>query len=247
LTARELAIIATVQPDIGYVFTSPRLLLRALVHRSHAHVIGEDRLASNERLEFLGDSVLGLVVSEDLFRRHLDREEGDLTKMKARLVCGTTLSLVAMELGLGEYVLLSRGEESTGGRERASILADVVEAILGAIYLDGGLGPARAAVDRWILSRREELLNNELLGNNKSLLQEIIQSHLKFAPRYVVRETTGPDHERSFVVEVRLKNTVLGVGMGPNKKSAEQLAAAQALQSIARDQSILFPNGESHD
>jgi ribonuclease III len=247
LTEDEQKIIRTVQANIGYKFANPLLLRRALVHRSHAHVVGESRISSNERLEFLGDSILGAVVSEDIFRLHRNLEEGDLTKMKARLVCGATLSIVARELGLGKCILMSQGEEATGGRERASILADSVESILGAVYLDGGFEKARLAVERWILEDRSRFLDDELLGNNKSHLQELVQSRLKVPPRYSIREVTGPDHDRHYFVEVSLRGKVLGEGQGANKKTAEQVAAGEALAAIANDNTLLDPDGDEND
>lgn len=236
--------LAAVEATVGYAFRDRSLLHRALVHRSHAHAVGLDRHESNERLEFLGDSVLGLLVSEALYRRHDEREEGDLTKMKARLVCGATLGRVARRLGLGDHVLMSKGEESTGGRDRASIQADVVEAILGAIYLDGGLDAARRAVRRWILDHSAEVLDDDRLGNNKSRLQELVQAWVKSQPQYRVLSVDGPDHARSFQVEVRVAGRSLGKGSGASKKAAEQRAAGQALDRLEAQPDLLGPTEE---
>lgn len=235
ISRRLLPTLTAVETAVGYTFRDRTLLHRALVHRSHAHAAGLDRRESNERLEFLGDSVLGLVVSEALYRRHGEREEGDLTKMKARLVCGATLGRVARNLGLGDHVLMSKGEEATGGRARASILADVVEAILGAIYLDGGPDAARAAVRRWILDRPDLLPRGTRLGNDKSRLQEVVQGRMKAPPQYRVLSVTGPDHERVFHVEVRVGGVSLGEGRGASKKAAEQVAAGRALTRLEAD------------
>ncbi|HPF35015.1 MAG TPA: ribonuclease III [Candidatus Krumholzibacteria bacterium] len=247
VSRRLLPTLAAVESAVGYTFRDRTLLHRALVHRSHAHAAGLDRHESNERLEFLGDSILGLVVSEDLYRRHGEREEGDLTKMKARLVCGATLGRVARDLGLGDHVLMSKGEEATGGRARASILADVVEAILGAIYLDGGHDAAQAAVRRWILDRADLQPTDARLGNNKSRLQEVVQARMKSPPQYRVLSVTGPDHERGFHVEVRVAGQSLGEGRGPSKKAAEQKAAGQALERLESDSALFGPTEETTD
>lgn len=230
---------------LEYRFRDPALLELALSHRSHAHNLGQGRLASYERLEFLGDAVLGMVVSEHLYRSFPEREEGELTRMKARLVCGATLSLVAQELGLHELVLMSRSEEATGGRTRTSIRADVVEAVLGAVFLDGGLAPAADKVEAWIITHQEALLRDEVLGNHKSRLQEVVQSRFKMPPRYHVREVSGPDHERSFHVEVSVRSRSLGEGRGSSKKAAEQAAAARALAAWAEDPKLLDPTEDA--
>lgn len=228
------AAVEAVQQAVAYRFRDPSLLYRALVHRSYAHATGADRIATNERLEFLGDAVLGMLVSETLYREYRDREEGDLTKMKARLVCGANLSRVAGVHDLGDHVLISRGEESTGGRERASILADVVEAILGAVYLDGGLSPTRGVLERLLLDDIDVALDSDDLGNNKSRLQERIQAHFKSPPRYRVLDVSGPDHDRRYSVEVGIAGNALGHGEGHSKKSAEQVAAGAALDLLDR-------------
>ena len=228
-----------IQEALRYRFRSRGLLYRALVHRSHAHATGVERLESNERLEFLGDAVLGLLASEYLFRTYPDREEGDLTKMKSRLVCGANLARVAGLHGLGDHVLMSKGEESTGGRERASILADVVEALFGAVYLDGGLDAVRGVLDHWLFDDAGDQFDEDDLGNNKSRLQEIIQARYKTPPRYRIVETTGPDHDRSYVVQVSIEGRELGRGHGQSKKIAEQEAAGVALETLRDDPAVL--------
>ena len=231
--------VAAVQSKLDYVFENPELLARALVHRSHTHAHGVDRIESNERLEFLGDSVLGLVVNTYLYRHYSDREEGDLTKMKSKLVCGESLSRVAMRVSLGDHILMSRGEASTGGRRRASILADAVEAVLGAVYLDGGLVAATGVVERWLLDDADAMITQGSLSNDKSRLQETIQARHKSPPVYRLVEATGPDHARNFVVEVLFAGTVLGHGSGPSKKRAEQAAARVALRRLTEDPALL--------
>jgi ribonuclease-3 len=186
-------------------------------------------------LESLGDAVLGLLASEYLFRRFPEREEGDLTKMKSRLVCGANLARVAVLFGLGDHVLMSKGEEATGGRERASILADVVEALFGAVYLDGGIEAVLGVMNLWLFDEADELLEADDLGNNKSRLQELIQAKFKTPPRYRIVSTSGPDHDRLYVVEVSIAKRVLGAGRGHSKKIAEQEAAGEALAALERD------------
>ncbi len=228
-----------VQHKLNYTFLDPSLLHRALVHRSHTHDIGVGRLDSNERLEFLGDSVLGLVVNTYLYRHHPQREEGDLTKMKSKLVCGESLSRVAMRLYLGDHILMSRGEASTGGRKRASILADAVEAIIGAVFLDGGLAAATEVLELWLLDDADTFLTEKSLANDKSRLQEMIQARHKSPPIYRQVDASGPDHARTFTVEVKFNGDVLGSGSGPSKKRAEQAAAAEAMRRIEMEPGLL--------
>ncbi len=218
---------------LGYRFRDLDYLRQALTHRSHVHVTGMERIESNERLEFLGDSVLGMVVNESLYARFDDKEEGDLTKIKSLLVCGTTLAKIGTRLGLGEHLFLSRSEAGTGGRNRESILADATEAVIGAIYLDGGLEDARRFIERHVLVNVNETIQEQTHRNYKSLLQERLQARYKVPPRYKVSSTTGPDHARKFTVKVSLRGTVLGVGSGSSKKQAEQRAAEIGLTRLA--------------
>jgi len=217
---------------IRYQFVDRALLRQALTHRSHAHVTGHERIESNERLEFLGDSVLGMLVNEFLYHEFTGKEEGDLTKIKSLLVCGATLAKVGEKLGLGEHLLLSRSEAGTGGRQRESILADATEAIIGAIYLDAGVDEARRFVRQFILVNVDATLQERVHRNYKSILQESLQARYKVPPRYKVSFTTGPDHARRFTVKVTLKGTVLGVGSGTSKKQAEQRAAESGLARL---------------
>ena len=223
------------ESKLDYTFRDKFLLKNALLHRSHVHVTGQDREQSNERLEFLGDAVLGLVVNEDLYQKFPDRSEGDLTKMKALLVCGARLSEVAGQFDLGIHVRMSRSEAATGGRHRSSILADTTEALIGAVYLDGGLGAARGVIQRLVLAGSERVLAKRSLRNFKSRLQELIQARHKSPPRYRVMEVDGPDHDRLFKVAVTFNGRILGLGEGRNKKTAEQNAAREALASLERD------------
>ncbi len=227
------------EAKLGYTFHDRGLLINALLHRSHIHVTGQDREQSNERLEFLGDAVLGLVVNEHLYHKFPERSEGDLTKMKSLLVCGSRLFEVAGELDLGVHIRMSRSEAATGGRHRSSILADTTEAIIGAVYLDGGLAPAAAVIQRVVLMGSDKILVRRSLRNYKSRLQELIQARYKSPPRYKVLEVTGPDHDRLFKVVVTYNGTALGEGEGRNKKAAEQNAARKALDNLDIDPKLL--------
>jgi len=234
-----VANLEALETKLGHAFADPTLLRNALLHRSHIHVTGQVREQSNERLEFLGDAVLGLVVNEILYHRYPDRSEGDLTKMKSLLVCGARLSEVAIEFDLGIHIRMSRSEAATGGRRRSSILADTTEAIIGAVYLDGGLEAARGVIERVILAGSDRVLSRRSLRNYKSRLQELIQARFKTPPRYKVLEVDGPDHDRLFRVAVTHGGNVLGIGEGRNKKTAEQNAAREALDLIEREPELL--------
>lgn len=223
------------ETKLGYSFRNRTLLGNALLHRSHVHVTGQERERSNERLEFLGDAVLGLVVNEELYRNFPDRSEGDLTKMKALLVCGARLSEVASQIDLGVHIRMSRSEAATGGRNRSSILADTTEALIGAVYLDGGLGAVSGVINRTVLAGSDSLLARRSLRNYKSRLQELIQARHKSPPRYRVLEVDGPDHDRLFKVAVTFDGKTLGLGEGRNKKTAEQNAAREALAVLETD------------
>jgi ribonuclease-3 len=227
--------LAALEAKLGHVFRDRSLLRNALLHRSHIHVTGQDREQSNERLEFLGDAVLGLVVNDHLYARFPESSEGDLTKMKSLLVCGARLSEVAVACDLGIHIRMSRSEAATGGRRRSSILADTTEALIGAVYLDGGLAAARGVVKRLVLGGAERVLERRSLRNYKSRLQELIQARHKSPPRYKVLSVEGPDHDRLFRVAVTYDGKVLGTGEGRNKKTAEQNAAQQALDVLEDD------------
>ena len=202
------------------------------MHRSYVHDIDLDRGESNERMEFLGDAVLGLVVNEHLYARFERRQEGRLTKIKSLVVSEPILSRRAEELNLGEYILLSENERLSGGASRASILSDAFEAVIGAIYLDSGLDAARGFVENHLLSGIDEFLATDEYKNYKSMVQEHAQKKLGSRPRYRVVSAKGPEHARTFFVELRLGGRSLGRGEGKNKKEAEQLAARNALAKL---------------
>ncbi len=223
------------ETKLGYRFQQRALLANALLHRSQVHIIGRSREDSNERLEFLGDSVLGAVVSDFLYHRYPDHSEGDLTKMKSLLVCGARLAEIAMAQELGKHVLMSRSEAGAGGRQRPTILADATEAVLGAVFLDGGYRAAEGVIQRLVLADSEAVLSRRSLGNYKSRLQEIIQADHKSPPRYKIVSSAGPDHDRRFEVIVMFEGEILGCGKGTNKKAAEQEAAREALHKLETD------------
>lgn len=211
---------------IGYRFTNQALLRQAVTHSSFTN---EQRIRRNrnyERLEFLGDAVLELVSSEFLFQRNEHMPEGELTKMRASMVCEPSLAFCARDLDLGKFILLGRGEEGTGGRARDSIVSDVMEAVIGAIYLDGGMEPAKIFINRFILS---DLEDKQLFYDSKSNLQELIQGKLKKEFHYELCSESGPEHNKVFCVAVYMEEKLLGTGEGRTKKAAEQQAAYQVL------------------
>ncbi len=212
---------------IGYHFKNPELIHEALSHSSYANEKKKQR-HSNERLEFLGDSVLSVVVSQYLFKHHPDLPEGELTRIRAALVCEKSLHKFALKIKLGNYLLLGKGEEHTGGRERPSILADAFEAVIAAVYLDGGLEAARTHIMHFIPKTIPEN-RSMLFGDYKTALQEVIQKNPEEKIDYKLIEESGPDHNKTFVVEVCLNSNVIGKGIGKSKKEAEQMAAQEAL------------------
>lgn len=219
---------------IGTACDDPALYRQALTHRSFLGENGQSRGESNERMEFLGDSVLELVVNEYLYARYAESREGDLTKKRSLLVSRAILARKARELGLGSFLFLSEAEDEAGGRQRDSILADGYEAVVGAVYLDQGLEAVRGFIDRTLLGDAPGILADQAHLNFKSLLQEHVQSSSRSQPRYRVRSEAGPDHEKTFVVEVSVRGNVLGTGSGRNKKEAEQVAARDALVRLEK-------------
>ncbi|MEK7729017.1 MAG: ribonuclease III [candidate division KSB1 bacterium] len=217
---------------IGYRFRRRALLVQALKHRSFLPQVNEERACSNERMELLGDAVLGIVVTDHLYRRYPDKEEGEITAIKSLLVSRKILTRIARNLDLGKFVLMSDSEDHAGGRTRPSILADSFEAVIGAIYLDGGLEKARGFIERTLMHDMEAIVSEEQHRNFKSLLLELSQSRNMGTPYYAVLTEEGPDHEKLFTVEVKIQNRPMGVGVGHSKKRAEQQAAQNALAQL---------------
>jgi ribonuclease-3 len=223
------------EAELGYHFHNSEHLRNALVHKSYLHDVPDYYLGSNERLEFLGDAVLGLIVSSDLFTSRPGLSEGQLSALRGALVRKDTLAEIAAPFRLGNYLYLSRGEEAAGGRARASNLARAVEAVLGAVYLDGGLDAAARVWHRIVGEDNDERLQEVLRGDYKSQLQQFTQAHLKLTPTYRLTGTSGPEHSKEFHVEALAGDRVLGSGVGRNKQLAEQAAARQAVLTLAEE------------
>jgi len=218
------------QGKLGYRFKKPELLKAALTHSSYANENKKSGIVSNERLEFLGDSVLGMTVAALIYKEKPKMPEGQMTRLRAELVCEKSLAALAVTFGLGECLLFGRGEEKGGGRERPSILADSVEAVLAAIYLDGGFAPVTRLVKKHLAPRidRADAENTDF----KTALQEVIQEKPGQTINYQIIDESGPDHMKLFTVEVKLNGSTIGCGIGKSKKEAEQTAAKSALGEL---------------
>ena len=226
--------IKDLEVSLGYHFHNITFLQNALTHSSYANERWRDSLASNERLEFLGDSSLGMVTAEYLYKLLPDRPEGELTRIRADLVCETNLAKVARRLNLGKYLLLGHGEEQGGGRNRASILADATESVLAATYLDGGFQAAADLIHRFILT---DIPTDHLRNvDYKTKLQELVQQQKNQLIQYELTGESGPDHAKEFTVVVRLNDRVVGTGVGSSKKRAEQDAARAAIEALFPDE-----------
>ena len=217
------------EEKIGYTFTDFNLLRQAMIHSSYANEKHLPKYKCNERLEFLGDAVLELVASEFLFYENRKMPEGELTKTRASMVCEPALAFCAKELDLGVYLLLGKGEDATGGRERNSVTSDALEALIGAIYMDGGFANAKEFIHRFIL---DDLENKTLFFDSKTILQEIVQANFKSSITYRLVGEEGPDHEKSFRVAVYIGEEEYGIGAGHTKKAAEQVAAYQSILKL---------------
>ena len=218
--------------DIGYRFNDQELLKRALIHSSYAN---EKHLkSSNERLEFLGDSVVGLVVAEELFRRY-SLPEGELSKAKATLVSEKMLSNLARRIGLGDHLMLGKGEEKSGGKDKDSILADAFEALMGAVYLDGGLDSVKRILKNLLEEEYDRVMKKEILRDFKTELQEKTQKMYRVLPEYVLIDKVGPSHASTFTVEVRIMGRVMGRATGGSRKEAEKNAARKALELLEKE------------
>lgn len=224
------------QLNINYNFRNMEVLNRSLTHSSYANENKLESYESNERLEFLGDVVVSLTVSEYLYHRFLEFPEGDLTKKRAKVVCESSLAFAARKIKLGDYLLLGKGEEITGGRKRDSILADAFEALTGAIYLDGGIEASK----KFLIDMFEEeviyaISKGNLFIDYKTYLQEILQKTNNSKIEYIVEKEVGPDHNKKFYMNVVVENKIIGKGIGRNKKEAEQMAAKQALYKMGEE------------
>ena len=222
----------TLEKSIKYSFNNKSNLLLALTHSSFANENKKLKLYSNERLEFLGDAVLNMVISEKIFLDYPDLNEGEMTKIRAAIVCETSLAKYANKINLAEYLLLSKGEELTGGRSRPSILADVFEALIGAIYIDGGINKAKKFINNVMRNAIDEIIENQEDPDYKTHFQEIIQRKGEDKIQYEVIEEKGPDHDKIFVTQLKVNEKVMGKGRGKSKKAAEQNAAKDALERM---------------
>lgn len=217
------------EKKIGYEFKDFSKLELAMTHSSYGNERNMGRLNNNERLEFLGDAVLELTTSRFLFDRYKDIPEGELTKKRASMVCEPTLALCAKELNLGKYLFLGKGEEHTGGRKRASVTSDAMEALIGAIYLDGGLKKAEEFILKFVLN---DIENKELFYDSKTTFQELVQSFTDKPVSYELIGEEGPDHNKTFIARVLVGSDVLGEGKGKTKKGAEQEAACEGIRKL---------------
>jgi ribonuclease III len=225
--------LAMLEQTLGHRFRERPLLIASLMHRSYyAGSESNAVLRSNERMEFLGDSVLSLVVNDYLYHRYPDKTEGELTKMKSVVVSKQVLAHLAKQIDLGSFVLVSDNAQRAGVNIMDSVLSDTLEAVFGAVFIDGGFDAARRCVIKLLPANLGEVVDNEVSVNYKSLLQEYIQALHKVPPRYRVHSTTGPDHDKQFLVEVVVKGNILGQGAGKTKKNAEQEAAREAYRRL---------------
>lgn len=220
------------QKALGIFFNDQSLLKQAFVHRSYLNENPNSVLPSNERLEFLGDAILDFIVTDELYSEFPELPEGDLTTIRASLICRQTLAKVASSLKLGDWLLLGQGEETSGGRKRESNLANTSEALIGAIYLDQGLCQVKEFVLRQLKPFLDKTKHGDISPNYKALLQELIQSEKLLPPVYHVTEATGPDHDKQFAVEVLMEDNILGSGTGKSKKAAEMEAAHSAWEKL---------------
>lgn len=224
---------------IEYWFLEPRLLFIALCHSSYVHEQkqkGRNDVISNERLEFLGDSVIEMLLSDYLYKNFEEFSEGNMAKIKAAVASEEALARVARDINLGEFLFLGRGEEITGGRDRDSILADALEAVIGALYLDGGFEVVKRVMLPHFESYIKQVAEGKIILDHKTALQELTQAKYKALPRYVLVKEEGPSHMRKFTVEVRLKRKVLAVGEGTSIKEAEKVAAKLALEKLKKEE-----------
>jgi ribonuclease-3 len=229
--------LSRLQEGLGYTFQDPGILITALTHKSFANENPGLQREDNERLEFLGDSVLSLIISNHLYRRHPELNEGELSKIRAHLVKETSLAAVARAIGLGEFLFLGKGEDGTAGREKVSLLSDTLEAVIAGVYLDSGLRAVTKVVLAHCRDLIEAALERKQPSDYKTALQELCQERFGVLPEYTLSRSTGPDHKRVFVMELSVKGEVLGAGSGRSKKEAQQEAAREALESFRKKKS----------
>lgn len=249
-TAAAQQAVETAESALGLVFEDKTLLQRALTHRSYLNENQSAPLSDNERLEYLGDAVLDFVVGEDLFHRFPDANEGTLTSLRAALVCTKALAEFATQIGLGQHLLLGRGEDDGGGRERPAVLCGAFEALMGALYLDQGIERVNAFVEPLFQPALQNILHNDLDKDPKSVLQELAQAHLGYTPRYQTVEAAGPDHDKVFTVAATINGITYGKGQGRSKQVAAQTAAAEAidhLRAVLNAPVIHVPDGADFD
>ncbi|MGM0501663.1 MAG: ribonuclease III [Bacillota bacterium] len=227
-------IVMELQEELGIKFDDVELLTRALTHKSYANERRNENLKDNERLEFLGDAVLDLVVNQYLFLEYSNHPEGELAQIRSVVVSAPTLAEKSREIDLGDYLLLGKGEEATGGRKRNSILADAFEALIGSIYLDRGLECARDFILDLLIANIQNVEQGNHIQDYKTLLQELLQKNSDNRPQYEVINEEGPDHNKFFTVQVTFKGQTLGVGTGSSKKRAQQSAAKEAIEKLDR-------------
>lgn len=256
---------SAIESLLRHTFAQPDLLMRALTHRSLAHerrLTGIDSRSAtatedNEQLEFLGDAIVGFLVAEDLCRRYPELREGELTRLRAELVSRRHLGHVAARLNLGEFMLLGRGEERSGGRKKAALLANCIEAVMAALFLDGGMQAARSFVLREIIepaapALRDQMRGEKTIGDSKSALQELLQARDHSQPEYAIKAESGPDHRKRFLVEVYarqngIRGRVLARGIGTTRKKAEQEAARRAITKLQAKPTARSKNGASSE
>ena len=231
MNSEEQARIKRIEKSIGYVFSDKSLPLRALTHSSYANERRINHTECNERLEFLGDAVLELVSSTYIYDRYPDMPEGRMSRLRAALVCEGALAQSASKIALKEDIFLGKGEQATGGAMKPSVISDAFEALIGAIYLDGGYAPAAAFIEKYVLDDTDSFLND---NDPKSALQEYLQAEGEVKIEYTVTDVHGPDHDRIHEVEVRVNGVVCGSGSGRKKKDAEKAAAAAALAALKK-------------
>lgn len=230
--------ISALETSIGYSFKDKSLIREAITHKSFAHENPQYAPFFNERLEFLGDAVLGLIVSDCLFSSYPEYSEAQLSKVKAYAVQENTLSEIAMKLNIGSYLLLGKGEEATGGRYKPSLLANAFEAVLAAIYLDGGLKEAKTVALKFLKDEIKKVISQDLLFDFKTRFQEIVQGRYNVLPEYIVHKEVGPEHRKIFEVKVFVKKELYGTGRGRSKKEAAQRAAEEGLEKLEKAEKL---------